>query len=254
MKYFQAIVYSSLLMAVCSSGRAADCTSASTGFAGGMPVHQTTDVAAIIFKGQLTIDADGAPDAYCPPPLKGRDYLENAGSPGNWYGVVTGPDGKPVTQGPTDPSPGCNVSATSLMDATKGKYDPAAYVDSATVPYVALPGGTVGNKFKQDHKISLGDVLVVYNVKSGIYASAIYADIAPATSKGEGSIRLADMLGIPSSPKNGGLSSRELVFVIFPQSGNGKPLSAASIEDIGNSSLTQWGGPDRLTACAVSAE
>jgi len=40
------------------------------------------------YKSELTIDADGAYRAYHPKNI-GLDYLANAGSPGNWWALVT---------------------------------------------------------------------------------------------------------------------------------------------------------------------
>jgi hypothetical protein len=257
MQKLRAVIYFSLVMMVTSSGYAADCNSASKvfTFAGGMAVYHTDDTPATIFRGLLTIDADGAPDAYCPAPLKGRDFLANAGTPGNWFGVVTDAHGVPFVQGPTDPKPDCYVSATSLEDVSKASSDPVRYVDSATIPYIALPGRPAAEHFKRDQMISLGDIVVVYNAKTETHAFAIYADIAPGASKGEGSIRLAEMLGVPNtSPKNGGLSTRELLFVVFPRSGNGRAQPASSIVAIGAQLLAQWGGVDRLKACATKIE
>ena len=44
----------------------------------------------------LMVDADGSPHAYHPdgsPP--GLDYLANAGSPGNWWGIACNSSGDP---------------------------------------------------------------------------------------------------------------------------------------------------------------
>jgi len=68
------------------------------------------------------------------------------------------------------------VSTTALEDKTKGVRDPRRAVsddDEATKPMVV---------------------------------EAIYADIGPKNHLGEGSIALAEALGIPSDPKRGGTS------------------------------------------------
>jgi hypothetical protein len=56
--------------------------------AGGTPVWQITGQKAFFFTAGLAIDADGAPDAYHPNDT-GRDFLANAGRPGNWWAPVT---------------------------------------------------------------------------------------------------------------------------------------------------------------------
>ena len=72
---------------------------------GAVEVRRLAENPAMFFESGLAVDADGAPDAYHPLDL-GTDYLRNAGSPGNWRGIVTDtgrPNGKPVVQGPCDP-------------------------------------------------------------------------------------------------------------------------------------------------------
>src|SRR4051794_40154203 len=74
---------------------------------GGVRVRRRSGERAVFFVGGLAVDADGAPRAYHPdgsPP--GLDLLENAGSDGNWFGVVTNGDGRPVVQRAGDPAPG----------------------------------------------------------------------------------------------------------------------------------------------------
>ena len=148
----------------------------------------------------LMIDADGAYRAYHPDGVSGLDNLKNAKrKDGSWVGVVLGTDGLPVIQGPKDPAPGFYVSGTALQDKRKAKTDPLRYVDSETVPYIAVP-----NLLLQAG-LTLGDVaLVEYRGRRQV---AVVADVGPAGKLGEGSIALAKALGIPSSPRNGGVSS-----------------------------------------------
>lgn len=47
------------------------------------------DRSAYFFEAGMAIDADGAYRAYHPTPGKGLDFLANAGSPGNWWALVT---------------------------------------------------------------------------------------------------------------------------------------------------------------------
>jgi hypothetical protein len=62
------------------------------------PVKQLTGDTAFYYSSGLNIDADGAPNAYSPNDT-GIDYLANAGSPGNWWGIATDGSGKPYIQG-----------------------------------------------------------------------------------------------------------------------------------------------------------
>src|SRR5215469_4233496 len=43
----------------------------------------------LVMEGGMTIDADGAPEAYSPLPGQGLDALEHAGSPEHWDGIAT---------------------------------------------------------------------------------------------------------------------------------------------------------------------
>jgi hypothetical protein len=203
---------------------------------------------AFFYGGGLAIDADGAPNAYHPD-NKGLDYLANAGKPGNWWGIVTDngkPSGQPVVQGASDPYPGYYVSATSLEDQSQPVKSPARYVDSGKVPYVVLPPQVMAPKTSGGAK--LGDFAAVVNTGTGKVVYAIVADRGPKDKIGEGSIALADGLGIASNPKKGG-TSNGVAYVIFPGSGNRKPRSVDEINKEGERLLEAFGGSAQLTAC-----
>jgi len=179
------------------------------------------------------VDADGDPRAYHPDDT-GLDALVHAGAPGRWWALVTGdgtPAGTPVRQGEGDPAPGYYVSTTSLADPSKPLRDPRRYVDAGAVPYVALP-----RSFADAHGIRLGDFAWVERADAGrspgadagAHASppgvaAIFADVAPEGRIGEGSIALAERLGLPPDPRTGGTQERIVRYVLFPGSGNGLP-------------------------------
>jgi hypothetical protein len=193
----------------------------------------------IFYESGMKIDADGSPHAYHPQ-NKGLDHNYNGGYPGHWWGVVTNDEGKPVIQGEQDPAPGYYVSATSLEDKTKDKYDPCRYVNAEVIPYIVLPG-----KLYTRAKINLGDFAAVINKKNGKVAYAIFADVGPADKLGEGSIALANNLGIYSSPKDGGVNEG-IIYIVFPGSGNGQSRSLEEIHSYGNNLLNDWGGQDFL--------
>lgn len=196
---------------------------------------------ALTYRSGLSIDADGAPNAYHPED-KGLDHLANAGKPGKWWGIVT-KDGAPVIQRPGDPFPGYYVSTTSLMDKTKPETSPARYVDSTKIPYLAIPPSLI----KQGAK--LGDFAAVVNTANGKIAYAIVADVGPKDHLGEGSIALADALGIASNPKKGG-AKEGIAYAIFPSSGTGKPRTLEELNAEGARLLLQFGGSRKLTECA----
>jgi hypothetical protein len=191
----------------------------------------------------MTIDADGAPNAYNPDDT-GLDELANAGSPANWNGIVTDRDGNPLTQQESDPFPGYYISCTSLSDKTKMFDDPTGYVDASSVPYVALPkdvadwGGA-----------RLGDFAIVMNLRNAKSSFAIYADIG---TLGEGSVALADDLGVRSNARHGG-ESDGILYLLFPGSGNLQPRTIGEIQNEGEKSLLDhWIGTEGSRFCVAS--
>ena len=195
----------------------------------------------MFFVAGMAIDADGSPRAYHPqgsPP--GLDFLANAGSPGNFFGIVTDSHGRPVVQTARDPAPGFFVSPTSLQDSNRRVENPRRYVDASTIPYIALPG-----LVRDRGGITLGDFATVRNRRNGRVSHAIYADGGPSGKIGEGSIALAEALGIPSSPKHGGTGS-DVVYVVYAGSGNGRSRTKATIDAQGRRLLDAFGGLERL--------
>jgi hypothetical protein len=98
----------------------------------------------------------------------------------------------------------------------------------------------------------LGDFATVVNFQNGKISAAIVADeSAPNLPVGEGSISLAEALGIDSSPRHGGQNG-DVVYLIYPGSGNGRPRKLKEILAKGNQLFEAWGGLDRLNACLAS--
>ena len=206
-------------------------------------------LSAFVYAGGMAVDADGAPRAYHPTDRLGLDSLEHAGHPGNWWALATDTgetNGRPVVQQKGDPAPGYYVSMTSLYDATiPNERDPHRFVDAAKIPYVVLPP----EGLKQ---AKLGDFATVVNLKNEKTAAAIVADeSAPGLPMGEGSIALADALGINSNPRSGGVE-QGVAFVIYPNSGNRKPRSLEDIAANGQHLFQAWGGIEKLRACLTT--
>jgi hypothetical protein len=211
---------------------------------GEVPVFRIRGEAPFFFKTRMRIDADGAPNAYHPED-KGLDFLKHAGKPGDWQGLVTDRRGQLVIQGPHDPYPGYYISQSSLFDKTKQRTDPARYVDARAIPYIVLPSEPT---LRELGRARLGDFAVVINARARRMAFAIFADQGPRGKIGEGSIALAELLHIPSSPKTGGVDG-DIIYVVFPGSGNGQPRTVQEIDREGERAFNQWGGPGRLPAC-----
>jgi hypothetical protein len=68
---------------------------------------------------------------------------------------------------------------------------------------------------------------------------------------GEGSIALARVLGINPDPRNSGAETG-IAYVIFPESGNGKPRALSEFVSISQSHFQQWGGLPMLQAVSMS--
>jgi hypothetical protein len=206
-----------------------------------VPIWQAPGNQAFFFVSGMTIDADGAPNAYHPDNI-GLDDVANAGVPGHWDGIITDRTGEPLIQGLDDPFPGYYVSCTSLSDRTKGRTDPARYVDASKIPYVVLPRDVAAQGGAQ-----LGDFAVVVNLRNGKSSYAIFADVG---TLGEGSIALASNLGIWSDARQGGRRGG-ILYLVFPGSGNRQPRTIDEISAETQKLMENWGGVEKLTSCAL---
>jgi hypothetical protein len=205
-----------------------------------VPIWQLPGSQAFFFVSGMMIDADGAPNAYHPDGT-GLDDVANAGVPAHWDGIITDRDGHPLIQGESDPFPGYYISCTSLSDQSKKFTDPAGFVDASKIPYVVLP-----NDLADRGGARLGDFAVVMNLRNGKSSYAIYADIG---TMGEGSIALADNLGIRSDARRGGQSDG-ILYLVFPSSGNLQPRTIDEIQSETQKLLRDWGGIGKLASCA----
>lgn len=207
---------------------------------------------AIGFVGRLTIDADGHPRAYAPH-NRGLDDTANAGSEGNWFALATdakdcGREGKPLIQKSGDPAPGFYVSKTTLTAGGKCG-DQRNYVHSGEIPYVALSPVVS----EVDRKLNEGKFAVVYNPGNDRLALAMHVDHAPAYGIGEGSMALADALGVNSDPRRGGMSRRKLIFIVLDQR-MGFPKSREEVEAGAKAAFERWGGKAKLLRCRSELE
>ena len=175
----------------------------------GQPI--TWDGNAIRFRSGLTIDADGSPRAYGPDD-SGLDHTANAGHEGNWWGVIVDRDGNPIVQGKTDPCPGMYVSPTTYGRPQFLPTNPRKWLNSETIPYGVIPG-PLRRLIKP---IIMGCYGVVTNRHNGKRMEILIGDSGPATHLGEGSMALADGLGINSNPRTGGTDEPYLDWLIYP--------------------------------------
>jgi hypothetical protein len=157
------------------------------------------------------------------------------------------PDGEPFVQGPNDPFPGYYVSATALADHSKAVNDPARYVDASKIPFIVLPGGMARQIGARP-----GDFAVVFNQRNGKSSFAIFGDVGPADRIGEGSVALAENLGVRSDARNGGARGG-IMYLVFPGSGNGHPRPLDEINAEGRKLLQSWESVLASGACTVSS-
>lgn len=207
-------------------------------------LYRQPESSTFFFESSLSVDADGAPNAYHPENI-GLDDITNAGAPGSWSGVAADKNGDPFIQGPGDPFPGYYVSVTDLSDRAKAANDPTRYVDASRIPYIVLPEGIEARTGARP-----GDFAVVFNLQNGKRSPAIFADTGPEDRIGEGSVALAESLGLWSDARSGG-TTRGILFLVFSGSGNG---TARPIEEINaevEKLFSAWGGNSQLTACGI---
>lgn len=209
-----------------------------------IPIRRLPGTQAFFYVAGMTIDADGAPNAYHPDNT-GLDDLANAGSPGRWEGLAKDADGEPFIQGPDDPFPGYYVSATALADRSKPVNDPTRYVDASRIPFIVLPGGMARQLGARP-----GDFAAAFNQRTGKFSFAIFGDVGPYDRIGEGSMALAENLGIRSDARNGG-ARRGILYLVFPGSGNGRPRTIEEINAEGQKLVQDWESSISPEACAV---
>jgi hypothetical protein len=211
---------------------------------GEIPILQADGESTFFYEAGMSINADGAPNAYHPADT-GIDFLTNAGYSDNWWALAVDKNGNPFIQGSTDPYPGYYISTTALFDSGFVKQDPRRYVDSTKIPYIVLPGNS---DFRKVTGVKLGDFVVVYNTNNEKLAFAIYADIGPKNQIGEGSIALSHALGndplVRSRVRRG--IPKDIVYVVFPGSGNGQPRITSEIEAETKRFFEIWGGVERI--------
>ena len=207
--------------------------------------HAPRDGSAFFYEVGMMIDADGGYHSYHPDGKSGLDYLGNAGRPGNWWALVTDsglPSGNPIVQTEPDPAPGFYISTTSLEDPTRDRGDPRRYVNAETVKFIVLTG-------KSNLGVRLGDFCVVIRPRTGACGYAVYADVGPANRVGEASIALANALGVPSSPKNGGVG-HGIFYLVFRGSTQSWPLSQEEIDRNAGELFDNWGGLEKVKECS----
>jgi hypothetical protein len=211
-------------------------------------VYKLKDKSVVFYRTDLAIDADGAPKAYHPT----NDEIALDKKKNGYPGAVLFVKNEPYIQKITDPAPGFYVSQTALADETiKDETNPRRYVNAEEIPYVAIHPTLLRKKDKG--YIKKGDLAAVINKGNGKLSYAIIADVREPNNPhyndiGEGSIALAKNLEINKNPKTGG-NTVDIVYIIFPNSGNGKPKSLDEINTKGAELFTAFGGIEQVNTC-----
>lgn len=180
------------------------------------------DDGRVFFTEGATIDADGANGLFGGPAAymidnSGSEHLANGGMGYNSNGkvvckhdwardiVILGDDNEPkVFPG------GIIASMTWYRHPGMDADNPAAYIDSETVPYIVVPPLII----QKTKGIVRGCMArATYNglsVECGVF------DKGPSRKIGEMSIAAARALGIPSSPRTGGIDQPKVLYELWP--------------------------------------
>jgi hypothetical protein len=125
-----------------------------------------------------------------------------------WKSIaIVGKDGNPLVL----PN-GVIPTKTAYKFPGKDDDDPAAYVDSETVAYMVVPPVII----QKTRGVVKGCRCRVTNLQDGRVSLGIVADVGPRTKVGEVSIQMARELGIPSSPRTGGISKPVIQYELWP--------------------------------------
>lgn len=221
----------------------------------GTPIHTLdagTQQAYAYLSSQVSITADGAPDAYHPDNFGLANVHQSGWPDGDWRdALVSDPQrpARPLQQG-AGRYAGYFVSMTALHDPERERGDPAAYVDAGRIPYLALP-----STFLQiDGTGSLGDFVVAYHPRTRRCSYGVIGDVGPDQPLGEVSIRMAsDLSGQMIELATGkGSPLGTSLYLVFPRSRAAPawPITPAAIRARCTMLLKPLGGSARLAQIA----
>ena len=125
-----------------------------------------------------------------------------------------------------DGSPRARQIDPDGQSQTSLRHRNGASVNAETTKYFVLP-----LERYQQFGVRKGDIAAVRYGDQVRFA--VFADVGPHQKLGEGSMALAASLGINSNPRHGGTQRPEVEYIVFPGSGNGRPLHANAHEDLG---------------------
>lgn len=210
----------------------------------GCTIYQSGN--ALVALSGLEVDGDGANGqsslpCYAPGGMASLDYLANAGAPGNWWGIAVDADSNPYIQTAQEPAPGAYVSTTATTDPRFNVGNPGCYVDASSVPFIVIPS-------LPRFGARLGNVGFALRLDTGDSTEFIVADIGPANQFGEASVKAASNLSYNSSPKDGGTSNLEVLYLIFPWVNLVWPCTQGAILSAAYHAFLRYGEFDQLKA------
>jgi len=175
----------------------------------------------VYFTADADIDADGAngqngaPAAYKADD-SGTEWLANGGMRIlNGKVICAQPWAREIVILDHDNEPkvfpgGIIASMTWYRHSDKTAQDPAAYVDSETIPYVVVPSLVV-----QKTKGAVRGCRARLTFR-GHSVECVVADRGPSGKIGELSIAAARAVGIPPNPRNGGTTTPDVFYELWP--------------------------------------
>jgi hypothetical protein len=196
----------------------------------GIDAFSTTDTGAALVDAFSTTDTGASAitaDAI-------RAALGASCTPVAGSGLYATDDGEadtiPVCQGPgaviywrSDFDVDCDGGRTTTcmvdpayMPETSATGSDGEPIDAETVPFVVIPLPSARFTYS-DHAIDVGQLAVV--TYQDRWAIGVFADEGPEEIIGEGSYAMAELLGIDSDPRTGGVDSGA-TFVIFTGTGS----------------------------------
>ncbi|MFB9908247.1 glycoside hydrolase family 75 protein [Allokutzneria oryzae] len=113
------------------------------------------------------------------------------------------------------------------------------HLNAATLPFVVVPG--ISSKWSWKAAGITGGTVAAVVYKDKV-AYAVVGDIGPTAIIGEGSYRLAEVLGINPNPKTGGVGGAVVDYILFPGVKASKIEDQASAQSLGATAATKLVG------------
>ena len=216
-----------VLLIGCATSQAAPPTSTNTESTTSSIQNKSEQTSALSRKADkeifvlMSVDVDGAPNAYGPDNKKALDYELAAHVGAKKSGAIVGylidKRGNPIIQGKSDPAPGFYISTTGYVDVkNNNKFDPRRYVNAAEINYTVLADSA------KKKGVKTGDFCVVHSVKNNKTVFAIVGDTGHRNGA-EGSLALLKRLGYPVKNGKSGKGAPKIKDIVVRYFANSNP-------------------------------